>query len=172
MAEIFSFAPIVADGTRVLILGSMPGIASLQAQQYYAHPRNQFWPILTELMATDVQLSYAQRCDLLLVHGIAVWDVLKSCQRRSSLDSDIDKSSMVCNDFVWLFSHYPGINQVFFNGSTAEQAFRRRVLPQLTADSLKLTRLPSTSPAHASLNFQQKLACWRQIIPTTQAETL
>ena len=164
MAEIYSFAPIVGAKAQVLILGSMPGKASLAAGQYYAHPRNQFWPILGELIGAYPDLDYAERITLLINRRIAVWDVLRSCYRSSSLDSDIEKSSMVSNDFGWLLQTYPEINRIFFNGATAEQTFRRQVLPSLPCPPKILQRLPSTSPAHAGMSLQQKLDHWRSII--------
>lgn len=162
--EIYSFPPIVAEGARILILGSMPGKASLAANQYYAHPRNLFWPILGELVGAFPALEYTARTAILTANGIALWDVLKSCHRKSSLDADIDKTSMISNDFSGFFSAYPQITRVYFNGATAEQAFRKQVLPYLNDKPLVLYRLASTSPAHAALNFQQKLADWRIIL--------
>jgi len=100
---------------------------------------------------------------MLIDHDIAVWDVLKSCQRHSSLDADINKASMIANDFSGFLTTHPQITQIYFNGTTAEQSFRKQVLPNLQAQNLQLTRLPSTSPAHATLNFQQKLQSWRII---------
>lgn len=163
MTIIYSFPPIADDNARILILGSMPGKASLQAGQYYAHPRNQFWPILGELVGAGPALDYVERTSTLMSAKIALWDVLKSCYRSSSLDADIDKSSIVVNDFAGFFSTHPHIRQVFFNGATAEQAFRRYVLPAIGAEGLVLQRLPSTSPAHAGMSFQQKLQCWQSI---------
>ncbi|MDD2800654.1 MAG: DNA-deoxyinosine glycosylase [Methylobacter sp.] len=163
MTIIYSFPPIADDDARILILGSMPGKASLQAGQYYAHPRNQFWPILGELVGAGPALDYVERASTLMSAKIALWDVLKSCYRSSSLDADIDKSSIVVNDFAVFFATHPHIRQVFFNGATAEQAFRRYVLPAIDAEGLVLQRLPSTSPAHAGMSFQQKLQCWQSI---------
>lgn len=163
MTEVFSFPPIAQADARLLILGSMPGKASLEANQYYAHPRNLFWPILGELVGASPALDYVERTRRLTANGIALWDVLKSCHRPGSLDADIDKSTMVANDFAAFFASHPHINRVFFNGATAEQAFRRYVLPTLEAETLILHRLPSTSPAHAALSFHQKLESWRLI---------
>lgn len=163
MTEVFSFPPIAQADARVLILGSMPGKASLEANQYYAHPRNMFWPIMGELVGAFPALDYAERTRSLTANGIALWDVLKSCHRPGSLDADIDKSTMVANDFAAFFAAHPHINRVFFNGATAEQAFRRYVLPTIETKSLMLHRLPSTSPAHAALSYHQKLESWRVI---------
>jgi hypoxanthine-DNA glycosylase len=102
MTTIYSFPAIADDNARILILGSMPGKASLQAGQYYAHPRNQFWPILGELVGAGPTLNYDARISVLLSANIALWDVLKSCYRSSSLDADIDKASMIANDFCYV----------------------------------------------------------------------
>jgi len=163
MTTIYSFPAIADDNACILILGSMPGKASLQAGQYYAHPRNQFWPILGELVGAEPALDYVERTRALMSAGIALWDVLKSCYRSSSLDADIDKSSIIVNDFAAFFAGHPHIRQVFFNGATAEQAFRRYVLPDIDAEDLVLQRLPSTSPAHAGMSYQQKLQRWQSI---------
>ncbi|MEQ1620111.1 MAG: DNA-deoxyinosine glycosylase [Methylococcales bacterium] len=163
MTIIYSFPAIAGDNSRILILGSMPGKASLQAGQYYAHPRNQFWPILGELVGASPELNYVERMQVLRFSGIALWDVLKSCYRASSLDADIDKSSMVANDFAAFFAGHPNISHVFFNGATAEQAFRRYVLSEINGEDLVLQRLPSTSPANAGMTYQQKLQSWEVI---------
>jgi hypoxanthine-DNA glycosylase len=166
MTTIYSFPAIADDNARILILGSMPGKASLQAGQYYAHPRNQFWPILGELVGAGPTLNYEERMRVLLSAKIALWDVLKSCYRSSSLDADIDKASMIANDFATFFSEHPHISYVFFNGVTAEQAFHRYVLSAINADKLVLQRLPSTSPANAAMSYQQKLLSWQKVTST------
>ncbi|MGD0958186.1 MAG: DNA-deoxyinosine glycosylase [Methylomonas sp.] len=163
MTAIYSFPPLVDDHARVLVLGSMPGKASLAAAEYYAHPRNLFWPIMGELFGAYPQLSYAERTRILTDKGLAVWDVLRSCRRDGSLDAAIDKASMISNDFAGFFQRYPLISHIYFNGATAEQTFRKQAAPILAGVNLQLLRLPSTSPAHAALNFQRKLECWRQI---------
>ncbi|MCB1759975.1 MAG: DNA-deoxyinosine glycosylase [Gammaproteobacteria bacterium] len=167
MSSVQSFPPIVGDGSRVLILGSMPGRASLLAGQYYAHSRNAFWPLMEALLGIDCALPYARRCDALGAAGIALWDVLQSCTRSGSLDSAIVESSIVSNDFAALLRQRRTIAGIFFNGAMAERSFKRYVLPDLgaAAATLPRIRLPSTSPAHASLTFQQKLEQWRQILP-------
>jgi double-stranded uracil-DNA glycosylase len=158
------FPPIENPSARVLILGSMPGIASLRAGQYYAHPRNQFWPILGVLLSRDlVALPYPDRVQCLIDAGIALWDVLHSCQRPGSLDADIAPDSIVANDFHPFFARHPALTHVFFNGATAEQQFKRRVQVQIAFPQLQSHRLPSTSPAHAALDFPAKLAAWRAV---------
>jgi hypoxanthine-DNA glycosylase len=143
----------------------MPGIASLQAGQYYAHPRNAFWPILAALLGWPGSLAYAERLARLRTARIALWDVLQSCRREGSLDAAIDEGSIVPNDFGGFLLRHARITHVFFNGSKAESAFRRYVVPDLScANPLVCERLPSTSPAHAARGFDEKLHAWRRVI--------
>ncbi len=160
-----SFAPISAPDARVLVLGSMPGQASLDAQRYYAHPRNAFWPIMSALFEIDASANYAMRCRALQASGVAVWDVLRSCERPGSLDADIVEATIEANDFAGFFAQHPSIRHVFFNGAKAEAAYRRYVLRALASPyaSLPVTRLPSTSPAHAAMRVPQKLEQWRVV---------
>ncbi|MBS3965390.1 MAG: DNA-deoxyinosine glycosylase [Methylomonas sp.] len=164
MTAIYSFPPIASPDAQTLILGSIPGQASLAANQYYAHPRNPFWRIMAALLGFLPDAAYADKTRHLLRANIALWDVVASCQRPGSLDSNIDQASVIANDVPAFLADHPGINRVFFNGSTAEHSFRRLVLPQLDACSLVLQRLPSTSPAHASLSFAEKLAAWSVVL--------
>ena len=160
MSQVYGFAPLsAADATR-LILGSMPSKASIRTQQYYGHNRNAFWPIMRALFAWPAALDYPARCAALKAQRVAVWDVLKLCVRSSSLDSDIVESSIVCNDFEAFFTAHPRIQAVYFNGAKAEAVYRKYVVPQLgpAAAALPLQRLPSTSPAHASMGFEAKVA--------------
>ena len=161
-----SFAPIDTENSKILILGSMPGVASLRAGQYYAHPQNRFWAIMGRLLGFDpVKMPYDQRVDSLNRAGIALWDVLQSCERAGSLDSSIRRETQVVNDFPGFLAAHSKICRIYFNGAHAEQTFRRYVRPLLPDEtSLALIRLPSTSPAHASLSFDDKLAVWRQIV--------
>lgn len=160
MSDIESFPPIADARARLLILGSIPGIASLQAGQYYAHPRNQFWRILGELLGFDSTADYAAKTRALQDAGVALWDVVKACHRPGSLDANIDKQSIVANDFAGFLQTHPGIEQIFFNGATAEHTFQRLVRPHLQS-GLQFRRLPSTSPANAGQSYQQKLEIWR-----------
>lgn len=162
MSHIHSFAPLAHAGATRLVLGSMPGKASLAAGQYYAHPRNAFWQLMTTLLHLPPDLSYAKRCEALLAHDIAVWDVLKTCTRSSSLDSDIVPDSIIINDFAAFFAQHPHINRIYFNGAMAAQIWRRHVATTLPAEvrGIATLQLPSTSPAHASLGFAEKLAKW------------
>lgn len=162
-----SFPPIAGKDARILILGSMPGILSLEQQQYYAHPRNAFWPIMSELFNLNKDLEYEQRCICLIKNQVAVWDVLKACRRKGSLDQHIVPASIIANDFSGFFQQRSTIQQIFFNGTKAEQVFNQHVLPTLKDSQTQIPRLrlPSTSPAHAAINLQQKLELWRQLIP-------
>jgi double-stranded uracil-DNA glycosylase len=166
--RVYSFPPISDPASRVLILGSMPGKVSLRAKQYYAHPQNAFWRIVAALLEFDAADPYELRVEALRAHGIALWDVMKSCTRESSLDSDVVESSIVPNAFPSFLRAHPRIRTVCFNGAKAEQSFRRYALPVLGAAATELAcyRLPSTSPAHASLSFAKKLAAWRAVLAT------
>jgi len=166
MNPIYSFPPIEPEQARVLILGSIPGIASLEAQQYYAHPRNAFWTIMGELFGALPELPYHERVEILKAKGIAVWDVLESCVRVGSLDASIDDRSLQVNDFVGFFRRHPEIRHVFFNGAKAEQSFRRYALTRLEQIQLNYTRLPSTSPAHAGMSLRAKSDAWHNAIKT------
>lgn len=154
----------MVDGrTRVLVLGSMPGEVSLQKQQYYAHPRNAFWRIMSDLIGFEVQADYPDRLHGLLCAGIGLWDVLRNSERRGSLDSAIVADTMAVNDFGALFRERPGISRVFFNGAKAEELFRRLVKPGVSA-AIICNRLPSTSPANAAVPHSAKLAAWRAVL--------
>jgi len=145
----------------VLILGSMPSRKSLAEQQYYAHPRNAFWPIMGELFGAGPTLPYEQRLYRLRESGIALWDVAHQCVRPGSLDANM--RNVEANDFSKFFAAYPRIHAVFFNGRMAESLYRKLVLPQLNDPyhNLPLRCLPSTSPAHAARSFAEKLAAWQ-----------
>lgn len=162
--ELRGFPPVVAAGARILVLGSMPGAASLAAGEYYAHPRNAFWQIMGDLIGAGPALPYARRLERLAAAGIALWDVIGACERLGSLDADIVPGSIRANDFAGVFAVHPAISRIFFNGAAAEAAFRRHVLPTLDGRVLRLQRLPSTSPAHAARGYAEKLAAWSAIV--------
>ena len=158
-----SFAPLFRADARVLVLGSMPGAASLAAAQYYAHPRNAFWPIMGALFGAGPELPYAQRLERLAAAGMALWDVIGCCERAGSLDSAIAPASVEPNDLAGLFAACPAIGHVFFNGTAAETAFRRHVRGRIALPALQFARLPSTSPAHAACGPKAKLAAWQAV---------
>ena len=161
-----SFPPIVADKPRILILGSMPGKKSLQANQYYAHPQNLFWPFMSELLKFDPSLSYEERTIKLKQNHIALWDVLQYCHREGSLDSNISKDSIVPNDFASFLGQHPSIRHIFFNGKKSEEVFRRYVLKKIQSHfpDIRYTGLPSTSPANASIKREEKFRQWQQVL--------
>lgn len=161
-----SFAPIEPPHCRLLLLGSIPGKASLAAKRYYAHPRNAFWPIMTALLQLPADANYDQRIQALQQASIGLWDVMQACVRASSLDSDIQEDSIQPNDFAGWFQRHPETRAVFCNGGKALQSYQRYVLPLLDTPfcQLPVYQLPSTSPAHARLNQAQKLALWQQAI--------
>ncbi len=154
--------PIVGAATRVLILGSFPGVASLKAQQYYGHPQNQFWKILQALWPQHPLPGpdqYEQRCAWLLARGLGLWDVYASCERDGSLDSAIRNAEV--NDFAALKAHCPQLRLIVHNGG---ESFRhaKLVRASLGAEHFPLVKLPSTSPANAGWSFERKLAAWRE----------
>ena len=165
-----SFPPIANPGCKILVLGSMPGKASLRAGEYYAHPQNAFWRIVGELFDLEPGTDYLTRQECLLRNRIAVWDVLKSCTRESSMDADIVDSTSVANDFETFFAEHSKLSRVLFNGAKAESAFRKLVLPGLGEDfSLEMVRMPSTSPAYAAMSFERKLEKWQAVCLPTSA---
>jgi len=163
MTRIHSFTPVESASATILILGSMPGKESLRAVEYYAHPRNAFWRIMGELIGASPELPYDTRIQLLKASNIALWDVLASCSRSTSLDADIVADSITPNDFSSFFLNHPHITHVFFNGAKAEQCFLKHVRPSLNIEHLHYQRLPSTSPAHAAITYVEKLKIWRAI---------
>ena len=165
MSRIVGFAPIIGVTPRVLILGSMPSVASLEKHQYYGKPQNAFWRIMGELFGAGPDLDYEQRTALLAEKGVAVWDVLASCERAGSLDSAIVMRTAETNDFATLLYEQPEIAHVFFNGKKAEEIFRKHALASVAdvRPDLNYTALPSTSPAMASLNLAEKLDRWKVV---------
>jgi double-stranded uracil-DNA glycosylase len=167
-----SFPALVGRAPRVLILGSMPGTASLLAGQYYAHRQNRFWPLMGELVGASPGLPYPARCERLTGSGIALWDVLARCQREGSLDSAIRDDTAQANDFASLLVSLPTIRTVLFNGTKAESSFLRFVAPTLDLPGLAYRRLPSTSPANASQGTDYKRATWRDALQAGGIATL
>ena len=162
---IHGFPPIARPSARLLILGSMPSAASLEAGEYFAHPRNQFWRIAGAVCGIDAVSSYARRQAGLEAAGIALWDVVGSCVRPGSLDTAIDDDTVVANDFAAFLATHRRIVRICFNGRKAESAWRRHVVAQLpAARKLDYRLLPSTSPAHAGMGYRRKLQIWRSAI--------
>ena len=151
-------APVLDTHIRILILGSFPGAQSLAAAQYYAHPRNQFWKLVGALVDEELYaMPYAERLPRLLAHGIGLWDVLGACEREGSLDSAIRKPA--ANDFARLHILCPALETVGFNGQASG-----KFAPQFAANGYRTVVLPSSSPAHMAMSFEQKLAAWRQLL--------
>ena len=160
MAELLhGLPPVVGKATRLIILGSFPGAQSLAQQQYYAHPRNQFWPILAALWPGHPQpQGYAERCDWLVARGLGLWDVYGACERQGSLDSAIRHAQL--NDFAALKAHCPQLVAAAHNGGESYRHAQRVA----AALALPVYRLPSTSPANASWSLERKLAGWREVL--------
>lgn len=168
-----SFAAVVRADARALILGSMPGAASLAAQQYYAHPQNQFWPIMEQLYGVPRSGPYAARLQRLQHSRVALWDVLQSCVRPGSLDTAIEHASAIPNAVPQLLREHPGIVRLCCNGGTAFRAVLRYFGAQLQREfpQIECLRLPSTSPAHAGMRFADKLAAWRAALEPAAGPT-
>lgn len=165
--KVASFPPQVADGCRLLLLGTVPSLRSLEMRQSYAHPHNLFWPFMGVLYDAGPDLPYAERIARLYAAGVGIWDVLKHCERPGSLDSSIRPESEVPNDIPWLLDAYPTIRAVALNGAKAQQVFARRIggriRPERLAD-IEILALPSTSPANASIPRAVKLERWRELL--------
>ncbi|WFE68277.1 DNA-deoxyinosine glycosylase [Thiomicrospira sp. R3] len=157
------FNPIEPAEMRVLILGSMPGVASLEQQAYYAHPRNAFWPVMERVCNQAWSLDTSQRYQQLMAHHIGLWDVLAQCQRQGSLDTAIQLEGLRVNNIGCLIERHPECRVVVFNGSKAAQLFKRYVLKQneILFQNRVMFDLPSTSPANARLNLVDKTKIWQ-----------
>lgn len=150
-------APVIVAHTRLVVLGSFPSAASLAAGEYYAHPRNQFWPILSCLWSQDLRaLPYRRRLAVVRERGLGIWDVYASCRRDGSLDSAIEDARP--NDLAALLRRAPGVQAFAHNGGESARAMRTTA-----ALGVAVYRLPSTSPANAGWSFERKLAAWRDV---------
>ena len=160
------FPPIADAHARILILGSLPGQVSLQRQQYYAQPQNAFWKIMGRLFGASPELPYEDRAQDLVRNRIALWDVCAAAQRPGSLDAAIVHSSVVPNDFAAFIATHPHVELICFNGGKAAELYRRLVLPGLpnTRRAIRYATLPSTSPAHAAMPFEEKLTRWAAVL--------
>ncbi len=152
-----SFAPIVSEQSQVLIVGTMPGVASLEKQQYYGHPRNLFWPFLFEIFGKQFSEDYSERVKLIRDEKLALWDTLEYCEREGSLDSKIEKERP--NDISGLLEQFSNIHTVVCNGQAAMKYFRR-FQSQINIDTVCM---PSTSPANASISRDKKYEQWARI---------
>lgn len=155
MSLLEGLPPVIARGTRLVVLGSFPGVASLDAAQYYAHPRNHFWPLVGRLFNEDlVSMTYRQRLTVLRARGLGLWDVYAACRREGSLDSAIRDARL--NDLSLLKRRAPSLVAIAHNGgeSARSMAITRTL-------GVPVWRLPSTSPANASWSFDRKLEAWR-----------
>lgn len=156
--KIYSFPSLSNPKAKVLLLGTMPGVKSLAINEYYGHPQNNFWKLISTVFNEALPTDYDQKKQMLLRNNIAVWDVLQACERPGSLDSAIVKE--VPNDFTAFFDEHPNIKLIAFNGQKAASFFKKHVRTQ---GDFKFITLPSTSPANAGKTFEQKLEEWKVI---------
>lgn len=155
MTRLSGFPPVIDTHARVLVLGSFPSAASLAAGQYYAHPRNQFWRVLGAVIEQPLkEMPYPARLTAVEAAGIGIWDIYASCARAGSLDSAIRDATE--NDFAGLRKSAPALRRICFNGRTAARRLR-----EMEVLGYEVVVLPSTSPAHAGMSFEDKLAAWR-----------
>lgn len=164
-SETQGFPPIAGPGARVLILGSLPSVRSVEKQQYYGHPQNAFWRVMDVLFGAGLGMPYADRVATLVRNRVAVWDVLAASIRPGSLDSAIDESKARPNDFNQFLREHPDIGLVCFNGKAAARLYDRLVAPALEkgSNTYEYQTLPSTSPAYASMSYADKLERWRVV---------
>jgi double-stranded uracil-DNA glycosylase len=166
VVRISSFAPIETASARILILGSIPGERSLQAGQYYAHPQNAFWGILGQFCGFESGMPYPERVHRLCLAGIAVWDVLQTCERAGSLDTSILPASETPNDLLAFLDGHVALRGILCNGSKAFTALQRFAKGALAARSpaIEVLRLPSTSPANAGIPRAAKAKAWQETL--------
>ena len=154
-----SFPPVAGERPGVLILGSLPGEESLRQQQYYAHPRNAFWPIMGELFGFDPALPYPERLERLTAAGVALWDTIGAGRREGSLDGNIRDAES--NPVAALLEKFPSIGLICCNGGKSFEELKRSAPELFDRPALRIERLPSTSPAAAMYRYADKLAAWR-----------
>jgi len=158
VSRLLGLAPVLDENTRLLVLGSFPGVASLRAQQYYGHPQNHFWKILGALWQQPLtEMPYPERVAALRAHGLGLWDVYQACEREGSLDADIRAAEL--NDFAAVRTQCPLLEAVAHNGGESYRHARHT-----SAFGLPVYKLPSTSPANASWSFDRKLAAWAEVL--------
>ena len=163
MQKISSFPPIINNESKILILGSIPGVKSLEMQQYYAHPQNKFWKIIFELFNEKFTKDYDERIKILEKHHIALWDVIDTCERKGSLDSEIRNEE--ANKIEELLQNFPNIKAIFCNGQKSYKNLQKILGKKFR---LPIIVLPSTSPAHAGLSYFDKLKSWYIILEKLQ----
>ncbi|SDJ13644.1 DNA-deoxyinosine glycosylase [Chryseobacterium jejuense] len=156
--RISSFPPFIDDQSEILILGSIPGVKSLEMQQYYAHPQNKFWKIILELLNEYFTEDYSKRMEIIKKHHIALWDVIDSCERKGSLDSEIKNEE--ANQIDALLEEYPNVKAIFCNGGKSYKN-----LQKLLGKNYKLPifLMPSTSPLH-TISFERKFEEWKKVL--------
>ncbi len=142
----------------------MPSVQSITHQQYYAHPQNAFWPVVSQLFNFELSDEYALNTAALLARQVAVWDVLAACERKGSLDSAIIAGSEVLNPINQLLAQHPSIKMIGLNGGAAFSLFNKYQVPLMNEHNYKLVKLPSTSPAHAAMSREQKTQAWRRML--------
>ncbi len=158
MQKISSFPPIINENSKILILGSIPGVKSLEMQQYYAHPQNKFWKIICEIFNEEFTTNYQQRIEILEKHHIALWDVIDTCERKGSLDSEIRNEE--ANKIEELLQNFPNIKAIFCNGQKSHKNLQKILEKKFR---MPIIVLPSTSPAYAGLKYEEKLLSWQEI---------
>lgn len=159
LMKISSFSPIIDKDSKILILGSIPGVKSLEMQQYYAHPQNKFWKIICELFKEEFTTDYPKRKHILLKYHIALWDVIDTCERKGSLDTAIRNEE--ANQIEALLQDYPNIQAIFCNGQKSFRNLQKILPPNF---HLPIFALPSTSPAHAGFSYEMKCESWKHIL--------
>ena len=158
MQKISSFPPIINKDSEILILGSIPGVKSLEMQQYYAYPQNKFWKIICEIFNEEFTTNYQQRIEILEKHHIALWDVIDTCERKGSLDSEIRNEE--ANKIEELLQNFPNIKAIFCNGQKSYKNLQKILGKKFR---MPIIVLPSTSPAYAGLKYEEKLLSWQEI---------
>ena len=162
MSNCRSFLPSIDDSSQILILGSMPGVKSLEEQQYYAHPQNRFWKVMGAICNKPNlhQLDYQQKLKILLQNNIALWDTIKSCKRDGSLDSDIQNETP--NDIYGLLKKFPKLKIICLNGNKSYATFKK-YFPDLL-EKYSCHKMPSTSPANAKYSLDTLIKDWSSIV--------
>jgi len=166
MSIVQSFLPETGPKPRVLILGSMPGIASLEAVQYYAHPRNAFWPIMASYFNFKNELTYSEKLSIVKHRQVALWDVLASCEREGSLDSAIKNETMVPNLIEDWLKQQSTVTTILCNGGKSAQTFKKHFKTLFSSQDINVVKLPSTSPAHAAMSLAEKKQQWHKALNT------